>query len=183
MPSIPSMKAAADCSPRSTSFKPDSHRAVRLADFTVSGRTAIRSVPFFVGSNCLPLRSKNPPRTSFSSTPARVAGVPRPVRSTSPIWANSWALACSMAERSRSSVKCRGGLMAPSFADAFTFSKVCPWERGGRAFGSSFESLSGFFFRVERNACSTSVNPGETITRPFAVNRPPPQVISASVSS
>ena len=53
-------------------------------------------------------------------------------------------------------------------------------ERKGRQL---LPTKKGTFFRVERNACSTSVNPGETITRPFAVNRPPPQVISASVSS
>ena len=149
----------------------------------VSGNTTIRLKPFFVGRSCLPLRSRKPPRTSFSSTPARVAGVPSPVRSTLPISANSAALACSIAARSISSVKCLGGLVVPSLVEAFTFSKVCPSVRGGSATASSLVSSSGFFFSVEKNACSNSLNPAAVMTRPLAVKEVPPHSSTAEVSS
>ena len=182
--SMPPINASGACSPRSTDFKPASHWAVSLADFTLSGSTTIRLNPFFVGRSCLPLRSRKPPRTSFSSTPARVAGVPRPVRSAPSISANSSALACSIADKSRSSVKCRGGLVVPSLVEASTFSKVCPSASGGRALASSsLESSSGFFFSVAKKACSTALKPGDTTTRPFAVKVTPPQRRTAVVSS
>ena len=80
---IPSIKASAETSPRSTCFSMDSHSAVSIGDLILSGRTRIRFVPFSVGISCFFFLCTKPAETSFSSVAARVAGVPKPLRSAS----------------------------------------------------------------------------------------------------
>ena len=79
--------------------------------------TVIREVPFSVGTRyfvfLLPCLSTKPIRTSFSITPALVAGVPSPLRSTSSDI--SLAPADSIVERSESSVNRFLGVVFPSF--------------------------------------------------------------------
>ena len=82
-PAIPSIKASAVISPRSTCFSMDSHSAVSAGDFITSGRTAIRLTPLSVGKSCFFFRWTNPVDTNFSSVAARVAEVPSPFRSAS----------------------------------------------------------------------------------------------------
>lgn len=81
---IPSIKASARISPRSTCLSLDSHSAVSSGDLILSGRTVIRFTPFSVGRSCFFFRSTNPTATSFSSVAAQVAGVPKPLRSAWP---------------------------------------------------------------------------------------------------
>lgn len=89
--------------------QPVLHSAVSLADLSWSGMAQDMASPFSVGRSCFFFRSTKPERTSFSITPARVAGVPSPLRSTSSNFAKSSALACSMAESRVSSDKlCQG---------------------------------------------------------------------------
>ena len=102
--------------PRSISLKRCSHSAVSRGDCSCSGRTVIRDTASLDGMSCtaflLFFRSKKPVDTSFSRIPARVAGVPRPLRSASS--GISFDPAVSIAESSVSSVKCLGGLVLPS---------------------------------------------------------------------
>ena len=99
---IPSMKSFAGTPPRSTCFSMDSHSAVSMGDLMLSGRTKIRFVPFSVGISCFFFRCTKPADTSFSSVAARVAGVPKPLRSASS--GISPVPAVSIADRRESSV-------------------------------------------------------------------------------
>src|SRR5699024_1673754 len=89
-------------------------------DCSCSGNTVIRDTASWDGMSCtvflLFLRSKKPVETSFSRIPARVAGVPRPLRSASS--GISSFPAVSIAESSVSSVKCLGGVVLPSLTVA-----------------------------------------------------------------
>ena len=143
---MPAIKSSGESSPRSTAPSRSSHSAVSLTDFSVSGITLISSVPFSVGKSCFFFRSTKPERTSFSITPARVAGVPSPLCSTSSSFANSFALACSIAERSVSSVKWAGGEVAPSLMDAPPAVSFWPLVSAGS--GGEGSGCFGFFFSV-----------------------------------
>ena len=103
---IPSMNSLGLTSPRSTSLSWCSHSAVRSGDWSCSGRTVIRETPICVGMRLVAffcfLRSTKPVDTSFSKIPARVAGVPMPLRSA--FSGISFAPAVSIAESSVSSV-------------------------------------------------------------------------------
>ena len=70
-------------------------------------------------------------RTSFSMIPARVAGVPRPFRSTSS--GISSAPAVSIAESSVSSVKCFGGEVFPSLISEPSTFRSSPTDTAGSA--------------------------------------------------
>lgn len=100
--SIPSMKSSGDTWPFATSFNRCSQSAVSLGEVCSSGSTVTRLTPAFVGIRFLPLRSTNPPDTSFSIMAALVAGGPRPLRSASS--GISSLPAFSMADRRVSSV-------------------------------------------------------------------------------
>ncbi len=106
------------------------------------GDKKTRELPLSVAMSCLvflsPFLSMKPRWTSFSMVAARVAGVPRPLRSASS--GVSSAPAVSIAERSVSSVKCFGGLVLPSFTSAVsTFTSV-------PSAGIGPEASSSFFF-------------------------------------
>ena len=100
------MKSFGASSPRSTCFKRCSHSAVSSGDCRDSGSTVMSAVPVAVGIRDAILRdflrSAKPEETSFSRIPARVAGVPMPLRSASS--GISFAPAFSMLDRSVSSV-------------------------------------------------------------------------------
>ena len=117
---IPAMKSSGASSPRSISPSRYSHSAVRRGDCSCSGNTVIRDTASWDGMSCtvflLFFRSKKPVETSFSRIPARVAGVPRPLRSASS--GISSFPAVSIAESSVSSVKCLGGVVLPSLTVA-----------------------------------------------------------------
>ena len=74
-------------------------------------------------------RSTKPEETSFSRIPARVAGVPSPLRSASS--GISFAPAFSMAESSVSSVYRAGGFVFPSSSETSKLSMDCPSVIGG----------------------------------------------------
>ena len=138
MPEISSMKVSGTYSPCSTSDSFSSQSAVIAGDWSCSGVTVIKAFPFSVGISVftlpLPLRSKKPFRTSFSMMAARVAGVPIPFRSASS--GKSSALAASIACKSRSSVKCFGGEVFPSFISVFSMGSVSPSTNGGSIFAA-----------------------------------------------
>ena len=178
---MPAIKSSGESSPRSTAPSRSSHSAVSFADFSASGITLISSVPFSVGRSCFFFRSTKPERTSFSITPARVAGVPSPLRSTSSNFAKSSALACSIAESSVSSVKWPGGEVAPSLTDAPSAVSFCPSVSAGS--GGDGSACFGFCFSVAWKACSKAVQPAAISVLPLAEKTAPPHSSVTAVSA
>ena len=117
---ISAMKSSGASSPRSISPSRYSHSAVSSGDCSCSGRTVIKESASWDGRSCtvflLFFRFRKPVETNFSKIPARVAGVPSPLRSASS--GISLAPAVSIAARSVSSEKCLGGLVLPSLTAA-----------------------------------------------------------------
>ena len=81
--------------------------------------------------------------TNFSKIPARVAGVPSPLRSASS--GISSFPAVSIAESKVSSVKCLGGVVLPSLTAAPATGSAWPSVSSGRALSSELPSGSTFF--------------------------------------
>ena len=106
--------------------------------------------------------------------PARVAGVPRPLRSASS--GISSAPAVSMLCRSVSSVKCLGGVVFPSLISApLTFSSSPEATEGSScSFSSDF---------VERFFLTSAFHPSSNTVFPLAENFAPPQSSSITVSA
>ena len=121
-----------------------------------------------------PCRSRNPFCTSFSIIPARVAGVPSPLRSASS--GISFAPAVSMLCRSVSSVKCFGGTVFPSFISTESSGRVELSFMDGSTFSFSFFFLGLHF-------SSIPFHPAERTVFPFALKTALPQRISAVVSA
>ena len=138
------MKSSGDSFPCSTCFSRFSHSAVSSGDCSISGRTVMRELPSWVGIRLVTFlaffRSTKPEDTSFSRMLARVAGVPMPLRSTSSGISSTPAV--SMLFRIVSSVKCRGGVVLPSFTRASFTVKVASWDRPSGRVSSLFGSLS-----------------------------------------
>ncbi|OQA25375.1 MAG: hypothetical protein BWY61_01010 [Firmicutes bacterium ADurb.Bin354] len=161
---MPLIKASALISPLETRTSAFSQSAVICGDFTASGRMVMSLIPSSVGTSFFLSLLTKPSFTSFSMISALVAGVPRPLRSTSS--SISEAPAVSIYLRSVSSVKAFGGCVKPSTTLGFTSRNDCPSLITGIGFSSS--SASVFTLKRFLSIFSYFLKPSDMTVFPLA---------------